>query len=70
MSPRFWDDYAVSIATETWLVGPERIPLYRIHGCDATGEVMLGAQSYGSPTEAFWRLCDFIDGELARRGGQ
>ncbi len=67
MSPRFWFGYCPSIATETWLIGPQRIPLYRIHANDADGQVMIGAQSFGSPSEAFWRLCEFIDGELARR---
>ncbi len=67
MNPRHWSDYAISIESETWLIGPRQTPLYRIHGNDADGQVMLGAQSFGSPQEAFWRLCEFIDGELARR---
>jgi predicted AAA+ superfamily ATPase len=40
---------------------------HRVAGFDDNRRVLLGARSYDSHEHAYQTLCDFIDGELARR---
>lgn len=70
MGSHFWHDYSISICVETrWYRDDSgRVyPEFRVEGQDTDGHALLGAKSPNDHSEAFWRLCDFIDGELLRR---
>ncbi len=61
MASHFFHDYSPAIAVymkHGW---------HRVSALDADGEVLIGARSAHSHADAYWRLCDFIDGELERR---
>lgn len=70
MNPTFFHDYVPAIAKETeWVAtGSGCVPRHKIQATDADGNSMLGAFSWANFGEAYWRLRDFIDGELERRG--
>ncbi len=66
MSPHFFHDYRDMIRQEPYLSQLGRVLYYKCHAQDMEGDAILGCKGT-TPADAYWGLCDFIDGELERR---